>query len=249
MSIKSPWEAWSKCGSKTSGNKSTSKRASTEFTFLDELQQVPLSDSLEQNKAYLREIFRDCSDFVITDFQIKESVNALACYIDGMIDSQLADQALKDLIIQEGKFADPDEIQRRTLSTPQVQLQKYYGDFLRFVLSGEMGIIIDGSSTALLLGIRGMEMRGITEPETESVIRGPKEGFVENIRINTSLIRRKIKTPHLKMKSFTIGRHTNTDVVLSYIEGIVDPSLLEEVEKRLKNVHMDGVLEGGYIEE
>lgn len=220
-----------------------------EFTFLDELQHVPISKSLEENKKFLKELFRDCSDFVMTEFEIEQSVSAFACYIDGMIDSKLADQALKGLIIQEGKAKEIDNIQRRTLSTPQVQKQKYYGEFLRFVLSGDMGIIVDQNDTALLLGIRGMESRSIAEPETESVIRGPKEGFVENIRINTSLVRRKIKTPHLKMKSYTIGRHTNTDVVITYIDGIADPSLIEEIEKRLKKINIDGVLEGGYIEE
>ena len=80
------------------------------------------------------------------------------------------------------------------------------------------------------------------------MVRGPREGFTETLRINTVLIRRKLKTHQLRFESMTIGKQTKTDVVLAYIQGIVKPELIEEVKKRLEQIKTDSVLDSGYIE-
>ena len=79
-------------------------------------------------------------------------------------------------------------------------------------------------------------------------VAGPREGFVETLAINTSLLRRKIKSPALKMQSMKIGRYTNTHVVIAYVEGITNQTLIEEVKNRLQLIEIDSVLESGYIE-
>jgi spore germination protein KA len=87
------------------------------------------------------------------------------------------------------------------------------------------------------------------ESTTETVVRGPKEGFTENLRTNTALIRRKIKTPHLWLESKKIGRETVTDVAIMYIDGIANEKVIKEVHSRLDRIEIDGILESGYIEE
>jgi spore germination protein KA/spore germination protein len=124
-----------------------------------------------------------------------------------------------------------------------------FSKLLISVLGGDTGLLVDGSDRAILLGLRGMKTRSISEPETELVVRGPREGFVEHLRTNTSMLRRKIKSPHLKMKSVTVGSNTNTNVVITYMENIVQPDLLREVEDRLAKVNISAVMESGYLEE
>jgi spore germination protein KA len=89
----------------------------------------------------------------------------------------------------------------------------------------------------------------VEEPQSQTVIRGPKEGFTENIRTNTALIRRKIKSPDLWIINRKIGRQTQTDVSVMYLHGIADEKIVNEILQRLDRIDTDSILESGYIEE
>ncbi|CAG7651032.1 Spore germination protein B1 [Paenibacillus solanacearum] len=219
------------------------------YRFLQELKSVPVFMTLEENKSYLNELFQDSSDFVIREFKIQNSLNAIMFFIDGMANTDLVNDAMKSLMILEGDESLIDNISDTTLPVSQIQKTDNYSDLLLSVLGGDTGLIVERNNKALLMGIRGMEKRSINEPDTESVVRGPREGFVENLRTNTSMIRRKLKTPHLKMKPLTIGRESNTSIVVAYMNNIADPAIVEEVMRRLEKIDIDAVLESGYIEE
>ncbi|WP_028551867.1 spore germination protein [Paenibacillus sp. UNC451MF] len=220
-----------------------------DYQFIDELKSMPVFVSMEENKNYLNELFKDCSDFVIREFQIEHSSRAILFFIDGMVNTEFANEAMKALMILEGEEQQIDRILEMTLPVSQIQKSTEYGTLLMSVLGGDAGLIVDGNKEALMMGIRGMEKRSIQEPETESVIRGPREGFVENLRTNTSMIRRKLKTPRLKMAPMTLGRESNTSIVVTYMEDIADPNLVEEVLCRLEKIDIDAVMETGYLEE
>src|SRR5690606_32772371 len=91
--------------------------------------------------------------------------------------------------------------------------------------------------------------RSIEESASEPVIRGPRDGFTECLRTNTSLIRRRLKDRSIKMEALQVGRNSRTDIVLVYADGIVEPKLVAEVKSRLERVDIDAILESGYIEE
>nr|WP_231884562.1 spore germination protein [Paenibacillus elgii] len=205
--------------------------------------------SIEENKSYLEELFKDCSDFVIREFRIEQSLPAILFFVDGMTKTELVNETMKSLMILEGGEELIDNISDMTLPVSQIQKADNYADMLLSVLGGDTGLIVEHNNKALLLGMRGAEKRSINEPDTESVVRGPREGFVENIRTNTSMIRRKLKTPHLKMKPMILGRESNTNVVVTYLDDLADPSVVHEVVKRLEKINIDAVLESGYIEE
>nr|WP_258958944.1 spore germination protein [Paenibacillus tyrfis] len=205
--------------------------------------------SIKENKSYLEDLFKDCSDFVIREFRIEQSLPAILFFVDGMAKTELVNETMKSLMILEGGEELIDNISDMTLPVSQIQKADNYADMLLSVLGGDTGLIVERNNKALLLGMRGMEKRSINEPDTESVVRGPREGFVENIRTNTSMVRRKLKTPHLKMKPMTLGRESNTNVVVTYLDDLADPSVVHEVVKRLEKINIDAVLESGYIEE
>src|SRR5699024_3678887 len=100
-----------------------------------------------------------------------------------------------------------------------------------------------------VLDLSKWEQRQVEEAQAELVVRGPREGFVENITVNSSLIRRRIRNPKLKMSPIHIGEYTETKVIISYIEGIADKTLIEEVRNRLQRIEVDGILESGMVEE
>ncbi|GIP39995.1 putative membrane protein YfkQ [Paenibacillus sp. J31TS4] len=220
-----------------------------DYEFLKDLDNEPIDRSLERNLEVIREMFRDCSDVVIRSFDIEKGIPAAAIFVDGLAKTDDVEQAMKCLMILEGGEVDVQRIVDRTLPVTQTSMTKEYGPFLLGILGGDTGVLVEGNDQAILMGIRGPNTRSVSEPETESVIRGPREGFIENLRTNTSLIRRKIKSPRLKMKPMVVGLHSNTNVVLCYMEGITNPALIQEAEERISRIHIDSILESGYLEE
>ena len=97
--------------------------------------------------------------------------------------------------------------------------------FVTLILTGAVGIIIEGYSKAIIVDSRTYPARDVQEPESDKVLRGSHEGFVETIIFNTALIRRKIRNPNLTMRSFQVGNSSKTDIVISYLEDKVDKKL------------------------
>jgi spore germination protein KA/spore germination protein len=237
-------------GFKRRGKKADpSSGQSLSFEFLPELESVPVSPSLDENKERLEQLFADCSDLVLRDLKIGNDCRALLVFVDGLVDSASINEALKTIMVLEEPPCKPEQLHDSSLPVNQTQMADNFSKLLISVLGGDTGLLVDGSDRAILLGLRGMKTRSISEPETELVVRGPREGFVEHLRTNTSMLRRKIKSPHLKMKSVTVGSNTNTNVVITYMENIVQPDLLREVEDRLAKVNISAVMESGYLEE
>jgi len=216
---------------------------------LTELEGIPLFPQLEDNVILLKHLFSDCSDFVIREFKQKNDVHAIAVFVDGLIDTKQVNEALKVLMLLEEGSDDIEVIEEALLPVSQIARVDDYKKLLQAVLGGDTGILVDGNIQALTLGIRGAEKRSVNEPEGEAVVRGPREGFIENIRTNTSMLRRKLKTPRLKMKSLVVGRETNTNIIVAFLEGIADPQIVDEVSRRIGNIDIDAVLESGYVEE
>jgi spore germination protein KA/spore germination protein len=216
---------------------------------LIELDGFPLFYKLEDNISFLKRLFSDCSDFVIREFKLNNSVNAILVFVDGLIDTKEVNQVLQTLMVLENGDDDIHVIEKALLPVSQITKVNEYKNLLQAVLSGTTGILVDGNEEGLTLSIQGAEKRSVNEPEGEAVVRGPREGFIENIRTNTSMLRRKLKTPRLKMKSLVVGRESSTNINLAYLEGIADLQIVEEVSRRISNIDMDAILEGGYIEE
>ncbi|WP_246238780.1 spore germination protein [Paenibacillus anseongensis] len=222
---------------------------SLDYQFIEELKKTPLSLLLDDNHAFIKAIFQDCSDVVVRQFDIEPNIPALLLFVDGLTNTELLNDTMKSLMLIGGGETSVQRIADAILPVSQTQISDNYGDLLVSVLGGDAALLVEGNAKAILLGIRGTEKRSVAEPETETVVRGPKEGFVESIRTNTSMIRRKLKTPRLKMKSMCVGKESNTNLVICYMDDLAMPSLVEEVVKRLELIKIDAILESGMIEE
>lgn len=215
-----------------------------------------ISKSVEVNEAYLKEQFNHCSDIVIRSFMLRDETKLILVYLDGMTRLQsVEDNILKPLIFS-GLPQGIDRIQSLAemfrsewIPLTDVKTDKSLDDLVNHILKGSLGILVDGEASALIAQVQGYETRGIQEPQKESTLRGSKEGFVENIRTNTTLIRRRIIHPLLKMESFTIGKYTQTEVILTYMKGLADEKVLSEVREKLGKIELDGVIDSAYIEE
>jgi spore germination protein KA len=109
--------------------------------------------------------------------------------------------------------------------------------------------VVEGQEKAFAVEAIGWQERAVEESQTETVVKGARAGFVENIRVNRSLIRRMIKYPGLKFERLTVGRITNTEVNIAYIEGIVMEGLVEKVKERIERIDIDGTANFGMLQE
>jgi spore germination protein KA len=116
------------------------------------------------------------------------------------------------------------------------------------IMTGFVCLIIDGYNKALVFGLQDFKSRSIEEPSSETVMRGSREGFVEPLRINISMLRRRMKNPNLKFETFMLGHESKTEICITYIKGIVSESVLDSVRHRLKTIDIDTVLASGYIQ-
>lgn len=208
-----------------------------------------ISKSTKENMAYVRDLFKDTSDMVFREFNCGNILCALV-YIDGMADKILLDDYVVELLMEmAGEVTDPVELKSRVISVSDMREVKTMTDGLAAALSGETLLFIDGYPGAIIIATRSWPNRGVSEPSSETVIRGPREGFTETIRFNTALLRRRIRDVGLKVEASQCGVRSKTDIALVYIDDIVNIEVLKELRRRLKRIDIDAILDSGYIEQ
>ncbi|MFC5653296.1 spore germination protein [Paenibacillus solisilvae] len=211
---------------------------------------------IARNEQMLRDIFKNCCDVVFRSIQIHDQTRVLLVFADGLIDRKTLDGNILKPWMFEGLPQGMMQldtigqmIDQQVVAIGNTSRVHQITDAVNGVLKGNVAILADGESSALLAEISGFETRSIEEPQAEHVVRGPREGFTESLGINLTLLRRKIRSPRLKMKKLTLGEVSQTDVVIAYIEGIAKDSVVEEVRKRVERIQIDGLIDSGYLEE
>lgn len=217
----------------------------------------PIDPSLSHTRAALLTTMGNSPDFILRDFTGNTSPDNIlsVCYLEGMIDTSLLADLLEGII--KGMASPPEftnehktvSFFKKILPVGFIAIIKTQPQIYQAMLTGGAVIIVDKMQFALSVSIAGGERRSVEEPTSQTVIRGPKEGFTEELTTNITLIRRKIRNPDLKFESHTIGEVTQTKVIVTYIDQIADPEVVKEVNKRLKAIKTDSILESGYIEE
>lgn len=208
-----------------------------------------ISKSTKENMAYVRELFKDTSDMVFREFNCGNILCGLV-YIDGMADKILLDDyVVEPLMEMAGQITDPAELKSKVIAVSDMREVKTMTDGLTAALSGETLMFIDGYSGGVIIATRSWPNRGVSEPSSETVIRGPREGFTETIRFNTALLRRRIRDVGLKIEASQCGKRSKTDIALVYIDDIVNMEVLKELRRRISRIEIDAILDSGYIEQ
>lgn len=210
-------------------------------------QHVELSAKLAMNEKMVREVFHQCSDIIFRS--ISSNPEILILYADGLIDNKALDNLVLAPILYEEIPLSGQMIQDKLIAVAQIKTVSTLGEVIDGILKANIVLLTDGQNKALVADLKGFEKRSIEEPAAEISVRGPRDGFTETLRTNTSLIRRRIRSAKLKMESVTLGQVSQTDIVIVYIDGIVSSTVLKEVRTRIDRIVIDGVLESGFIEE
>lgn len=213
---------------------------------------VFFGSSLEKNTAIIEKYVGEYADLLIRRLVVNGQTIAAVVYFDGMTDKDAVSEFIIKPLLQRYELAygkEPEAIAAACLYVADWQTADNDQDFMNNIFSGDCGVLFAGSPCALTTDLKGFERRGISEPQTEIVVRGSREGFIENMKTNMSMLRRRIKTANLCFENMKIGTETNTNICLVYIRGLADPELVQEVKDRLQGVQIDGVLESGYLEQ
>ncbi|MEK4252127.1 spore germination protein [Paenibacillus sp. FSL W7-1287] len=208
-----------------------------------------LAPRLEWFKLRLERV----AEVVFHEFTVDYGHSCVLIYMSGMFDIKQAERNLLEPLL--GKvFYMKDELTQYLFSRNQLPVTELHwvdraADALQAILQGYGILLFQGEPRMLVLPYANYETRSIVEAPNETVLRGPREAFIEDIGVNISLLRRRIKSPLLKTEEYTFGRHTSTPVVLAYMEGICKDSLIHEVRRRISYLDIDGVLSSSQIEE
>lgn len=219
---------------------------------------IQLFSKLDDNIANLQKMLDDPDDLMVRRFSVgADDQRTAIVYIDGLVDKELLQNSIIDNLqnIAEKKQQPAEaavlfeNIYDTFISISKVEKGETLDDVANGLLSGSALFYLDGVDTVLLLDVQGGETRQIEQPAAETVIRGSRSGFVEDISTNLALIRRSIRDPNLRFESSFVGRRTKQNLVVAYMDGIINPAILKEVNRRLETIDVDDFIETGYVEQ
>ena len=184
--------------------------------------------SLKENISALKELFANSADLTVREMNLNSSDNKKAAIvtIEGMCSKDTVAISIIEPLL-DYKFAQSDsdsmidEIQKSVLTSSEIVKFNTLEETVMFATSGFALILLDGTKQMLAIGSQGFSFRSVTEPESEVVQRGSREGFTEPLRINMTLIRRRIKSPDLVFETVTVGKNSKTQLMLCYLQKSV----------------------------
>lgn len=215
---------------------------------------------VKDNIENIQQILHSPSDLVTRMFTIGDTNHpcAIIC-IDGLVDKDLINDKIiqniqleisgENIEVPYSSMAMISQLENAILSIYEVKKVHTLDDVMLAVLSGDTALFVDGTDEVLIIGSKGWASRGVEEPATEALVRGPREGFTENIRTNTVHIRRRVRDPNLRFVSYHVGRRSKKDMIMAYVDGITHPDIIKEVKRRIETINIDDVPESGYIEQ
>ena len=181
------------------------------------------------------------------------SLSACLFYFDGMVNVELINESIIKPLVKSkaeiNKQKAAKQVAERLLFASEIKMTSNINEAVSAALYGDTLLLIENSHTAIVINTKGWRTRGISEPENERVLQGPREGFDEAAMFNVAMLRRRLQTPDFCAKVIRLGRKTNTYVFVCYIKGLVNEETLRILKYRLSKIDIDSVLDSNYITE
>lgn len=235
-------------------------KAPTDMNSYNEFKEVneksPLTNSLNENIEIFKNKFSNDGTVIYRFFENRNaSIKYCIIFINGMCNNEVINENIVRPIMDNSEVIGPDSkniietIMNKVLIIGEVRKESNLNEIIKAFVYGDTILLIEGSNEVLIVNTKGFPVRSVSEPLSETIIKGPREGFTESVIVNLALIRRKIRSSDLKFKMKEIGERTKTTVYICYIEGLAQERVIEELERRLDQISIDGILGTAYIEE
>ena len=210
--------------------------------------------SINEIKLSLQSQFDDSADLNVRVFTLKSALKIQAAVItmEGLVDKeQLSQSVLNPLLTFDYGARDSAAVSvtaySSVMASSDVIKLSSADEIVTYITSGFAVLMIDGAEELYAVGVQGYSFRGVSEPESEVVQRGSREGFTEPLRVNMSMIRRRMKTPDLKFEQMTVGTDSKTQLMICYLQSQVSLDLLNKLKNRFTGCNLETVLASGYL--
>lgn len=206
-----------------------------------------MKKKLQENIDYIKAKLGSTEELVTREIEMNGTKCAVI-YLMGLSDqTAISKFVITPLSNCKEKIKKIDDLLKSVIFLSEANKESKNEKIILDILKGKAVLIVDGFAEVLLLGADKFKERTITEPPTSSVLKGPREGFVESIKTNLSVMRRILATPKLRTKSLTIGKHSATNITIMYIDTIADNEIVDLVEKRINEINIDGIVDSFYV--
>ncbi|ABR49350.1 GerA spore germination protein [Alkaliphilus metalliredigens QYMF] len=206
---------------------------------------VPLSKNFSHNINYLLKELRVDENFDIIHRQLEYANRKFGLFfVDGF-----ANENVMVMIMRELEHLAPNDIYKDAVDKlvkrfiPHIEVEKIddLEESITQILSGQAVLIIEGCNEGILIDIREYPSRSPEEPDIERVVRGPRDGFVETLVFNVALIRRRVRDRSLIMEPLQVGTRSKTDIVIAYLDSVVDLDLVAQLKQKIEDISIDGL--------
>ena len=216
---------------------------------------VPVSPVLHKNESYIRTRCENCADILIRPMRLgaQRKVDCLMVYIEVATSNMMLEDSALEKMINHFWQISPEEIGEflkvNSLGIADEKKLSDMDEVFKALLAGNAVFFVDGFDKAMKISSKGYPNMGVSEAETEKVLRGSREGFSDSVKTNSALVRKRLRDTRLKVEEHTVGVRSNTVLQMLYVEDLVHEELLEEVKSRLESFAVDGILDSGMLEQ
>lgn len=201
--------------------------------------------TLEKNIKSVKDILSS-QDILVFEFSSEKGKKFAVIYADGIADKALIGElVVKPLRIAE-QNATLQEV-KQYLASPEVKGGDKIKDAVKEISDGNAVLFVDGEKDFFVIGLKNPPGRTVAEPPTQVAVHGPREGFTEDIKVNLGLIRKRIKSPNLQVKTIKVGEKSETAVSIIYIDGLCDKNLPKKIEKEIIENKIDIIPDSSYV--
>lgn len=222
---------------------------------MEKPQKHPVSADLDVNIKHYQELFADCSDIKMRQMLLGKElkVRCMIAYIETSVGNMILDTSVIGRMLTQLSGVPSDQVleifQKNSMGISDAAPFETIEEAGDGMLTGDAILFVDGYDKALKIPDKGYPAKAVKDTDSEKANRGSNEGFTESIKVNTALIRKRVRSARVKVREMQVGIRSKTNVDLVYIDDLADKNLLSVIEKRLEGFEIDGVMDSGVIEQ
>lgn len=201
--------------------------------------------NLKERLDSLKVEFGNSNELIVKEISTQKNKCAVL-FLLGISDTIALSKLVVNPILKTQHTLTPESIAKE-LPMAEVEIEEDGKKIVLALLKGKGVLLMENSSLGVILGIDKFKERSPEEPPTSTVLKGPREGFVESIKTNVSLLRKILATPKLRTTSTNVGKYTNTQITIMYIDGLADKKVVDNVKNKISTINIDGVIDSHYI--
>ena len=199
-----------------------------------------ITSSITKNTAKLKKEL-PAEDILVYPFQTVDGVHCAIVYADGIINKELLGELVAKPISALSLQNEGGRVEMiaQTIRFPELKQVQKIQDCVKEILDGNSAVLVDGVDVAFIVGAKFLPVRAIMEPPTDVAIKGPREGFVEDVKTNMALVRKRLKTPDLRFETMKVGKRSDTAVTVCWLEGTSNAQVKAEICQKIQAIDVD----------